>query len=266
LAVGTPYIDGIPGEPTKLDKDTLRRVIDSNAKTLGVSPGQSTWSAEIKNGLGTYFESTEETGGRVSLNEILVSLIACSKGTVGDKALGFFHIYGSVMASPPRMHHIHPVSHYSKAVVEKVEVLQERSASQMYQAPAKDDDEMRAQTALHFKVWERTSTSASGYGSGTTMGENGVLLASVYIPTLKPFIFSGMAGGLDNASKFSMWAPPTQLPPGTIQDSSAMSAGKSRPCVGQMSMSIKWMPSEENPHIGQLGVHLFDIFFDGARI
>jgi len=55
---------------------------------------------------------------RMSLNEFLLALICCSKGTVGEKALGLFHLY-STAHEVSEMKHSTPTTHFTTAIVEK---------------------------------------------------------------------------------------------------------------------------------------------------
>jgi hypothetical protein len=257
LAHGVPPPPGTAGEPERLDRQTF---------TQAVMRGQiGTW---MHNPIFDAFESREEQG-RISLNELFSALICCSKGTVGDKALALFQLYSSNQAAPA-MNHVKPTTHYSHAVVEKVEGNQ--AQGMFFQAPM--PEEVSAKTALHFKVYVAGSramdamnanqNAQAANNSGASV-EHGMLLGEAFVPTMKPYVFSGMAGGQVNQQKFSIWAPQVRLPPGAAQGADGP-AGGIRYFIGEITMSIKWIPSPDRPDVGQLGVHVYDIAFEPERV
>eukprot|EP00929_Paragymnodinium_shiwhaense_P000295 TRINITY_DN100533_c0_g1_i1.p1 TRINITY_DN100533_c0_g1~~TRINITY_DN100533_c0_g1_i1.p1 ORF type:complete len:3625 (-),score=1181.40 TRINITY_DN100533_c0_g1_i1:304-11178(-) len=258
LAHGLPPPPNSSGEPKKLDKATLANQISRGQ--LGDWPVEEIWKA---------FESREESG-RVSLNEFFQALIACSKGTVGDKALALFHLYASHNMDSPQMHHIQPVTHYSKAVVEKVEGAV--NSGHVFSPPP--PEEVDKKTALHFRIFVAAPYYQAVTNNNTSKADqkieeaNGLLLGEVYIPTLKPFKFSGMAGGKDNPQKFTIWGTKMTVPTGY----DGVKTERFRPPIGELHMSIKWIPSNRpaskgpNYQSGQLGVHIYSVIFNEARV
>jgi hypothetical protein len=227
------------GEPTHLDNVEFGRHVQ---RGLG-----SSWNAYI----GRLYESfASPVERRISLNEFFTALICCSKGTVGEKAMALFHLYATVQPQH-KIEHITPVTHNTATVVEKIEGNQKKVEAHLYKAPAAD--EVKRTQALHFRIFTHSQ------------GNQEILLGETYIPSLRPFFWSGM--GQDDAQKYTIWGLEKRLPPGVTLNYGGNRAALVeehgvRPCIGEIALGIKWMPSSDNPEVGQLGIHLHSIYFN----
>mmetsp|Transcript_80667 Transcript_80667/g.152431 ORF Transcript_80667/g.152431 Transcript_80667/m.152431 type:complete len:3749 (-) Transcript_80667:216-11462(-) len=234
-------VPNLEGEPAKLDKSNWMRRVEQAG--LG-SP--KAWS--YGDCVGRIYDTFESLSERtISLNEFFVALVCCSKGTVGEKALALFHLF-SFYDRPHRLKHIVPVSHAAKAVVEKVEGNQEREKGYSFTPPV--DEDISKTTALHFKIY----TNASGQD---------MLLGEAFVQTLNPFIFKGM--GQDAPMDLTIWGTRMQMAPGHVPVG-VKDSGKVRLYYGELKIGIKWMPSEEQPEKGQVGIHVHSIRFDPTRV
>lgn len=198
-------------------------------------------------GIAEFFKS-EEAQNHVSLNEFLMALICASKGTVGEKALALFHLFG-YNGGIGNMKHISPVTHQASAIVEKVDGFK---AEQLISRRPPDQADLERTTALHFTI--ETHNPAGG----------NMVLGEVFIPSLQPFVYSTMGG--DFPQPFTIWGRSQPLPPGSRQPGD-IDQNRVRPYIGTLNMAIKWMPvSREEPHKGQLGIHVYEIKFDNSRV
>merc|ERR1740130_1029784 len=79
-------------------------------KWLFGNPQQLEWQRQQKANYGI-----EE---RVSLNELFIALICCSRGTLGDKAAALFNIYSYVEPLPPGAAPLHwqPIARLAKSI------------------------------------------------------------------------------------------------------------------------------------------------------
>merc|ERR1712147_545512 len=102
------------------------------------------------------------------------------------------------------------------------------------------------------------------------------MLGEVFVPTLRPYFSSGF-GSVDNPQKFTIWGPWVKAPPGADRagygrgGAQHTGAEGMRSFIGDMYASIKWIPAVEHADagrqdIGQLGIHLYWIQFEPARI
>jgi hypothetical protein len=228
------------GEPTRLDRNEW-----SSKVTRMMGPG---WNAAT---IFEVFMSRHED--RLSLNEFFVSLICCCKGTVGEKALGLFHLH-SFASSPAKLNHIVPVLHHTKCVLDKVEGQQEKAKDQI----VPPDDEAIKKMALHFKIYTHT------------LGED-MLLGEAFVPNLHPYLWKGF--GKDQFQSLNIWGTKMRLPPGVMAPTGMRGAGsdptKTRPYIGELNLAIKWQPQgkdETKPEVGQIGININSIKFDGNRV
>eukprot|EP00933_Yihiella_yeosuensis_P040244 TRINITY_DN34501_c0_g1_i1.p1 TRINITY_DN34501_c0_g1~~TRINITY_DN34501_c0_g1_i1.p1 ORF type:complete len:1455 (-),score=342.47 TRINITY_DN34501_c0_g1_i1:123-4262(-) len=220
--------------------------------------GLDSWSGEVQ----SLFDAFASTAGerRMSLYEFFIALICCSKGTVGEKAIALFNLYGYV--GPNRnAKHITEVTHGAGSIIEKSEGAQRLDEGQFLKAPT--DGEVH-KMALHFKI-----ITFSGGASGTYEKEMG----EVFIPTLNPYIYSGM--GDANTRAFTIWGKEKKLPPGVFANKSSSEGGADallaehgvRPHIGTMQAKIKWIPDDpRKPEIGQLGICLESIHFNPRTV
>eukprot|EP00927_Polykrikos_kofoidii_P042711 TRINITY_DN36766_c0_g1_i1.p1 TRINITY_DN36766_c0_g1~~TRINITY_DN36766_c0_g1_i1.p1 ORF type:complete len:3469 (-),score=466.77 TRINITY_DN36766_c0_g1_i1:385-10791(-) len=248
LAFGIPPPPETMGEPSNFEKASFNTLV---TRVLGQS-----WEGILAR-VWDSFESRGEDPQtpRISLFEFFAAVIACSRGTVGDKALALFQFYG-VYHGQSNLNHVHPVTQSTLAVTEKLDGGQD---AELMMPPKADEVQ-----ALHFKVWTYCSSSAKSTGM---QHEDGILLGEVCIPSLKPYFFTGMSSGNDTPHEFSIWGPPIKPAPGQQVDVETRNRpGNNARVVGTMSMSIRWIPSEGRPHVGQLCCRLVAIKFEERRV
>eukprot|EP00811_Abedinium_folium_P036606 NODE_92_length_3730_cov_8.224258.p1 GENE.NODE_92_length_3730_cov_8.224258~~NODE_92_length_3730_cov_8.224258.p1 ORF type:complete len:1121 (+),score=246.57 NODE_92_length_3730_cov_8.224258:36-3365(+) len=224
---------GTPGEPTACTRQDfgaamMRAQLATNLNLMRIADA---------------FESQDR---RISLNEVLAAFICCSKGTVGEKAHALFQLYTSSLP-PPKMHHVHPVTRHTAALVERVEDG-DRQACVLHPPT---QEQVARETALHFKIY----THSQGAD---------VLLGETFVRTLKPYFWNGMPSS-KRSEKFAIWGTKLRFPPGVQQ--AGPSTYRSRPYIGDINMSIIFMPaSDGTPQVGQLGIRVFSILFDRNRM
>ncbi|CAK9089471.1 unnamed protein product [Durusdinium trenchii] len=184
---------------------------------------------------------------RVSLHEFFLGLICCSKGTVSEKAMALFHLFGYI-GPEPMVHHINPISHSTHIIIERNEGKSYQEESNFLKAPR--DDEIKTM-ALHLQIYV--------YAFGAS-GMVEVVQGEVFVPTLVPFVTNALVG--DNPRTFTIWGPEKQLPPGFSRenDPALLTDHGVRPYVGDMVLDLKWMPeSPAKPEVGQLGIQLHSV-------
>jgi len=249
-AVGVPPPPNSEAEPAHLDQVTWNSQI---RKCVG-----DAWSNHISKMFELFASNVGEK--RFSLNEFLIALICCSKGTLGEKAIALFHLYAYVQP-PCDVPHVLPVSHAAGTIIEKNEGYTRQDEGTLIKAPKLEEVK---KMALHFEVY---------VFAGGAMGDTTVLLGEVFIPTLTPYIYSGM--GVDIPRTYTIWGKPKALPPGVFANSRTGVGGGNtllsdegvRPYMGDIELAIKWMPeSPEKPEVGQLGIHLYSIKFNSVTV
>jgi len=239
VAFGVPPPPDTPGEPTHLDNVEFFRHVQ---RGLG-----SSWN----NYIGRLYESfASPVEWRMSLNEFFIALICCSKGTVGEKAMALFHLYANHQPKH-QVDHMVPVTHNAVTVVEKIEGNQKKAEQHLIRAPA--TEEIRRTMVLHFRVFTHS------------MNSQDILIGEAFMPSLRPFIWSGM--GQDIPQSYYIWGLEKRLPPGMVlgvggNKGALLEEHGVRPCIGELNMAIKWMPSAEDPEQGQLGIHLYSVYFN----
>jgi len=245
-----PAISGTNGEPTVLTKVEFIRYVDKAV------PSMRRYTDEL---FTAFYKPPDDVDpeGRMSLNEFFMALICCSRGTVGEKALALFNLYAH-HERQFKMNHMVPVMHHTTAVVEKVEGSQEKDKQQIFAPPPERD--VAKTIALHFTI-HGYSPYAKGHDEA---------LGDVYIPSVHPFVTSGMVGA--SAQNFTIWGKNRGPPPGLRASvntpgtpGGAWGDDKVRPHVGQLVASIKWMPADQ-PEIGQLGITVKAIRFERTAI
>jgi len=239
MAYGVPPPPHTAGEPTALDHVEFGRQVQRSVGTA--------WNSYIQRIYESFASPLER---RLSLNEFFIALICCSKGTVGEKAMALFHLYASAQPSH-RVPHIVPVTHNAATVVERIEGNARRTEGQLYKAPS--EEEVRRSCALHFRVYT--------HGSGNTE----TLLGEAFVPNLGPYRWNGI--GQDVPQAFSLWGIDKRLPPGVLPSNVALEEHGVRPCIGELSLAVKWIPSSEaTPDVGQLGLQLHSVYLNPRNV
>lgn len=250
IAVSVPRPADIPenpiGEPTQVDSNEFERQMSR----IPAAKGESgvAWTRFFQQLFLVFASQTER---RLSINEFFAALICCSRGTVGEKAMGLFSLFGCVQQKHA-IHHITTISHTAATVVERIDNSLRQAEGMCFKEP-QDPKKM----ALHFKVFT--------YGHAA----NEVLIGEIFVPTLRPFLWNSM--GRDSPQNHYIFGMVKRLPPGVMIDSSNREAMLNehgiRQIIGKCNMSIKWMPVDSNnPDVGQLGLHLHYIAFDGQYV
>mmetsp|Transcript_51079 Transcript_51079/g.131714 ORF Transcript_51079/g.131714 Transcript_51079/m.131714 type:complete len:1847 (+) Transcript_51079:1-5541(+) len=236
-----PFPKRQEGEPTHMDDTELSKIVSR------AGLGNAWNSNQLVSRLYQAFMSPWQR--RMSLNEFFVALICCSKGTVGDKAMGLFHLYGH-HDTPSRVPHCVSESHAASVIIEKIEGAAANQAAQFLRPP-KDSNAIKESTALHFRVHTHS------------IGSEEMVLGEVFVPSLRPFIWSG-TGKADNVMVFTIWGMQTTLPPGVARDLNTGDEGSFRNPIGQLKMSVKWIVqgSGRDQAVGQLGVHIHSLKFE----
>lgn len=205
------------------------------------------------------------SNSRLSLNEFEAALVCFSKGTVGEKALALFTLFGSVQPAF-KVQHVVPISTHAMAVVEKIDGKQKMMEGHLVKAPKAED--VPKTIALHFKIF----TARSG-SPGQEM-----LFGEVFVSSLRPYVSGSISESEPQA--FTIWGTDKRLPPGMTwemmasQDQSGaagagelMHDGHMRPSMGEVTMSIKWIESSPTaPEIGQLSITLHHIAFSKLTV
>uniref|UniRef100_A0A7S2HGN2 C2 domain-containing protein n=1 Tax=Zooxanthella nutricula TaxID=1333877 RepID=A0A7S2HGN2_9DINO len=230
------------GEPTQMDSNDFERQF---GRVVGAD-----WSPFMHKIFQAFASPSER---RMSTNEVFISILCCAKGTLGEKAMELFKLFA--VAQPKHsMHHIHPVSHTAATVVDKVDWNNKKAEGQVTKCPAPTEYKKHA---LHFKVYTHST------------GNQEILMGEVFIPTLRPYLWSGM--DREMVTEHKMWGMEARLPPGinmTTGNAAALVRDMGvRPEIGTMAMAIKWMPSSDHKQEeGQLGIHLKHIAFSNKYV
>merc|ERR1719174_2320296 len=127
------------------------------------------------------------------MNEIFISLIICSRGTLGEKATVLFNIYSYVSplfnpSAPPL--HRQPLSRLAKTITGAAD-----TGAEMGKQMSPPEPEQEKKNALHFEV-------RSNYPA------HGTLVGSVYVPTLGQFI--GYDPNDAETQTYNIWGPPPE--------------------------------------------------------
>jgi len=240
MALGLPPFPLRPeGEPTHMDSTELAKIVSRAG--LGKAWESNNLTARI-------FEAfVSPWQRRMSLNEFFVALICCSKGTVGEKAMGLFHLYGH-SETHSEIGHVTRESHAAHTIIDTIESGKSAVSATQLARPPKPAAIVDT-TTLHFKIYT------------ATIGSLEDVLGEVFVPSLRPYFYSG-TGSMDKFQNFAIWGQEMELPPGAALDA-ANEDGRFRPQIGTVSMGIKWMTQKGSgrEEVGQLGIHLQHIKF-----
>jgi len=187
----------------------------------------------------------------ISLNELFIALICCSRGTLGEKASALFNIYSYVEArnSPPV--HMTPISRLAKSITKSGD----GSGEHMGKNLTPPDPETTVQNALHFQVW-------------SNFPHKHTLVGEVFVPTLGSFV--GYDPNEAELQSYNIWGPYSNLRVRKNQQGYGNQAGAAgtppsnadKVVVGEMEMAITWTPKTiKNPEVGQLCIRLKGIRF-----
>merc|ERR1740130_1749314 len=84
---------------------------------------------------------------RVSLNELFIALICCSRGTLGDKAAALFNIYSYVVPLQSQgIYHWQPIARLAKSITKTGDGSGEHMGKNL---TAPDPDSVSKETVLH---------------------------------------------------------------------------------------------------------------------
>lgn len=247
-------VPGTRPEPTQLTReDWLSRIVSE-------VPNWTNYANEV------YECFQDKIRKRMSLNELISSLIICSKGTAGMKALGLFNLYAMTQIDKRfldkgGLRHSVPVSPVAVSIVSQREkggfVDQIRT-----QAPPDKIDP--AKSALHFQIFGHNPKA------DTLMGE-------IVIQSLTPFIST--AAFPPEELTYPIWSLPQKVE-NLVQDlSKAGEKGKEvgeesdtkRLAIGDLTMGLKWIPGptnqqNQNEEQGQLVIVVKEIKFEPTRV
>jgi len=177
----------------------------------------------------------------VSLNELFIALICCSRGTLGEKAAALFNIYSYVEPMQNSLLHRTPISRLAKSITKTGDGSGEGVGKNL----APPDPENINKNALHFQVWSNFPTKNT-------------LVGDVFVPTLGSYIGYNPADA--EVQGYNIWGATPKERKGKNQRSEGSSGDKV--CVGDMEMAITWTPkSIKHPEEGQLCVRLKSIRF-----
>jgi len=198
---------------------------------------------------------------RVSLNELFIALICCSRGTLGDKAAALFNIYSYVVPLQSQgIYHWQPIARLAKSITKTGDGSGEHMGKNL---TAPDPDSVSKETVLHFQVY-------SNYP------KKGTLVGEVFVSSLGPFI--GYNPNDAEVLPYNIWGPSqtsintrqassknlTTGPSSNIthsQSASAVGDGE-KVVVGEMYMALTWTPKTiKQPEVGQLCIRLKGIRF-----
>eukprot|EP00930_Biecheleria_cincta_P021490 TRINITY_DN1591_c0_g1_i1.p1 TRINITY_DN1591_c0_g1~~TRINITY_DN1591_c0_g1_i1.p1 ORF type:complete len:3401 (-),score=659.74 TRINITY_DN1591_c0_g1_i1:53-10255(-) len=250
-AVGVPAPPKSTPEPEHLDSVSW-------AQSLRKCVGDA-WTAQA----GAIFDLFSTTFGerRISINEFFTALICVSKGTVSEKAIALFHLYAFVHAEEHQIPHIRSVSHAAGTIIERNEGKHQQDEGQLLKAPKDADIKTMA---LHFRVY---------VFAGGASGSRDLLLGEVFIPSLAPYVISGLRS--ENIRTFTIWGSEKKLPPGVSGGKQNNAGGADallseqgvRPYIGDITLDVRWMPSSKaKPEVGQLGLTLISIAFNPRSV
>jgi hypothetical protein len=197
--------------------------------------------------------SMTEYEEHISLNELFISLICASRGTLGEKAAALFNIYSY---HDPRQgtYHWKPVSRLAKSITNSGDMGGE-AANRSLAAPRSDDE--KKQNVLKLTVESNYFTDGD-----KVVGE-------VYIPLLSPFIGVTQEDIQDPTPQiYNIWGPN----PKPRARNNGVRGGGPNPsfrndnddivCVGEMYLGITWTPKRiGRTEEGQLTLALKHIKF-----
>lgn len=236
---------GSIGEPTQMDRSDFERQIGRVASSAGQD-----WNHHFQKIASVFVSPTD---GRLSANEFFTSLVAISKGTVGEKAIELFKIFAGVHQKHKMLHHI-PVTHAANTIIDKQDWKAKKAEGMITKAPKPAEYK---NFALYFKIWTNS------------IGADKILLGEAFVPNLRQYMWHGM--DREVAVDHKIFSMETVLPPGISMTSGNAQALMSdigvRQEIGVMHMAIKWMPASENtPEVGQLGIRLKFIDFNPTYV
>jgi len=223
-----------PGGGSMQNPDMLSTVM---AKVLGRDPAAE--NEQLTRG------AEKET---VSLNEIFVSLICCSRGTLGEKAGALFNIYSDRELDNVAPYHRTPVTKLARSITKTAD----SSALDKNVAPPYPDTEEARNNALRFTV-------RSNYPYKNTR------LGDVYIATLGGFI--GYAQHEAESQTFNIWGPPPAAhkeasKTGNLMTTTTSNTNYPLVCIGEIEMAVMWTPSGPSVlETGQLMIRIYGIKF-----
>ncbi|CAK0829629.1 unnamed protein product [Prorocentrum cordatum] len=193
---------------------------------------------------------------KISLNELFMSFICASKGTVGEKASALFSIYSY---SDPESHHIRPASRLARSIASGGE-----GEVELPRAPPADLDSSEAhQNCLCLQVMSNHPKTH--------------LLGVVYIQSLTPFI--GSALDEPQFVSYNIWgkhdpaltakagrgnnARAARASASNMPASNAPGSDNGMEILGEMLVSVVWIPkSIRRPEHGQLNIVVKHIKFN----
>jgi hypothetical protein len=212
---------------------------------------------------------------RVSLNELFIALICCSRGTLGDKAAALFNIYSYVNLEPIKTggppYHWQPIARLAKSITKTFDGAGEHFGKNL---TPPDNETLKQDTVLHLKVY-------SNYPSKNTF------VGEVCVNSLAPFV--GYNPNEAEPLSYNIWGPHASThhtaqgvehkhyfgpmswsskssnndpnnPDANNSNNSAYSG--ERVVVGEMKMALTWTPkSIKYPEEGQLCIRLNAILF-----
>jgi hypothetical protein len=203
--------------------------------------------------------ATSEYEERISLNELFISLICASRGTVGEKAAALFNIYSY---HDPKTAPVHwkPVSRLARSITGSQDAGGGEAASRSL-APPQSDDEAK-QNVLKLTV-------LSNY-----FADDNKVVGCVYIPLLSPFIGVTQEDIQDPQPQiYNIWGP-NPKPRARAHSNAGKKSNQSNQRgndmygddmlvpVGEMYLGITWTPkSIRRPEEGQLTLSLKYIKF-----
>lgn len=191
-----------------------------------------------------YLKALAATGDeRISLNELFIALICCSKGTLVEKASALFNIYSYVEPMPVAPVHITPISRLAKSITKGGD----GSGEHMGKNLTPPDPEKLHENALHLKVY-------SNYPVKNT------LVGEVFVPTLGSFV--GYNPNEAETQSYNIWGSLDKESWRMRGGGSPPPTGNDKAVVGDMELAVTWTPkSIKNPEEGQLCLKLRSIRF-----
>jgi hypothetical protein len=221
-------------------------------------------------------ERPADTVERISLNELFISLIACSRGTLGEKAAALFNVYSTddPTCNGGNIAHRTAVSKLAKSITRSSDV---NSTAEKNVAPPEHDSDEAKRNALRLTVM-------SNYPDKNTR------IGDVFIPTLAPYF--QYAANEPETLHFNIWGKAGSYRRGNQGygnqgqgygdqgNQGYGNAGRSADdprhfgstndprnrdllvCVGDIEMVITWTPkSIKDKEVGQLMIHIKGIWF-----
>jgi len=186
---------------------------------------------------------------RISLNELFIALICCSRGTLGDKAAALFNIYSYVEPMPPGAAPLHwqPIARLAKSITKTADGTAEHMGKNL---TPPDADSVKRDTVLHLQVY-------SNYPQKNT------LVGDVYVPMLGPFV--GYNPNEAEPLPYNIWGPlPASSQRFRVEGNSnePQAITEDKVVVGELMMALTWTPKTiKQPEVGQLCLRLKSIRF-----